>query len=207
MRVGLAAAAAAHPTNIIQLAQRAMKIYTKTGDDGTTGLYGGGRVCKDHPRVEACGAVDELNAALGLARAETLPAEVDELLARIQNELFDLGAELATPQPAVKRLAVVGTREIVVLESAIDRFDAALAPLKNFILPAGTRAAAALHLARTICRRAERRVITLSAGTQENVSPQIVVYLNRLGDLLFVLARTANAAADTSDVEWEKRSR
>jgi cob(I)alamin adenosyltransferase len=183
-----------------------MKIYTKTGDDGTTGLYGGGRVRKDHPRVEAYGAVDELNAALGLARAETLPAEVDELLARIQNELFDLGAELATPQPALQRLAVVGTREIAALESAIDRFDADLAPLKNFILPSGSRAAAALHLARTICRRAERRVITLYAGTQENVSPQAVVYLNRLGDLLFVLARVANAAAGCADVEWRKRT-
>jgi cob(I)alamin adenosyltransferase len=183
-----------------------MKIYTKTGDDGTTGLYGGGRVRKDHPRVEAYGAVDELNAALGLARAETLPAEVDELLARIQNELFDLGAELATPQPALLRLAVVGTREIAALESAIDRFDAHLAPLKNFILPSGSRAAAALHLARTICRRAERRVITLYAGTQENVSPQAVVYLNRLGDLLFVLARVANAAAGCADVEWRKRT-
>jgi cob(I)alamin adenosyltransferase len=182
-----------------------MKIYTKTGDDGTTGLYGGGRVRKDHARVEAYGAVDELNAALGLARAESLPAEMNQLLARIQNELFDLGAELATMQPAVQGLAVTGKNEAASLEQAIDRFDATLPPLKSFVLPAGTRAAAALHTARTICRRAERRVITLAVDQGENISPQIVVYLNRLGDLLFVLARAANAAAGQTDVEWTKR--
>jgi cob(I)alamin adenosyltransferase len=182
-----------------------MKIYTKTGDDGTTGLYGGGRVRKDHPRVEACGAVDELNAVVGLARTKALPAEIDELLARIQNELFDLGAELATPQPAVQGLAVLDKREIAALETAIDRFDAGLAPLKTFILPTGTRAGAALHLARTVCRRAERRVIALAAEMTESVSPQVVVYLNRLSDLLFVLARAANTAAGQADVEWQKR--
>lgn len=182
-----------------------MKIYTKTGDDGTTGLYGGGRVRKDHARVEAYGAVDELNAALGLARAETLAAEVDEQLARIQSELFDLGAELATPKPAAHGLTIVGQREIQRLELAIDRFEASLSPLKTFILPAGTRAAAALHLARTVCRRAERRVLTLSAAPNETISPQVIVYLNRLGDLLFVLARATNVSAGTSDVEWKKR--
>jgi cob(I)alamin adenosyltransferase len=182
-----------------------MKIYTKTGDDGTTGLYGGGRVRKDHVRVEAYGAVDELNAALGLARAETLPAEIDQLLVRIQNELFDLGAELATPQPAARGLTVAGEREIAVLESAIDRFESNLASLKTFILPAGIRAAAALHLARTICRRAERRVVTIAGESSENVSNQLIIYLNRLGDLLFVLARAANAAAKHADVEWQKR--
>jgi cob(I)alamin adenosyltransferase len=166
-----------------------MKIYTKTGDDGTTGLYGGGRVRKDHARIEAFGAVDELNAAVGLARAEPLPAEIDILLKRIQNELFDLGAELATPQPTQQGLQVV----------------AALAPLKNFILPAGTRAAAALHLARTICRRAERHAITLAAETAENISRHVVIYLNRLSDLLFVLARTANATAGRAETEWQKR--
>jgi cob(I)alamin adenosyltransferase len=182
-----------------------MKIYTKTGDDGTTGLYGGGRVRKDHSRVEAYGAVDELNAALGLVRAESPPAEIDELLARIQNELFDLGAELATPQPAARGLTVAGHREIGALESAIDRFESNLAPLKTFILPAGTRAAAALHLGRTICRRAERRVVTLAAESSENTSTQLIVYLNRLGDLLFVLARAVNASAGQTDVEWHKR--
>jgi cob(I)alamin adenosyltransferase len=182
-----------------------MKIYTKTGDDGTTGLYGGGRVRKDHARVEAYGAVDELNAALGLARAETLPAEIDGLVARIQNELFDLGAELATPQPAMQGLTIVGQDEIKGMESAIDYFEARLAPLKTFILPAGTRGAAGLHLARTICRRAERRAISLAAAPNENVSPQVVVYLNRLGDLLFVLARAVNRSANHADVEWQKR--
>ena len=183
----------------------AMKIYTKTGDDGTTGLYGGGRVRKDDVRIEAFGAVDELNAVLGMARAEGLPGDIDQLLTRVQNELFDLGAELATVQPSVQGLAVVGEREIGALEAAIDRFEAGLAPLKAFILPAGTRAATALHLARTICRRAERRVLTLAAQAGERVSPQTVVYLNRLSDLLFVLARAANAAAGQADVEWERR--
>ena len=182
-----------------------MKIYTKTGDDGTTGLYGGGRVRKDDVRIEACGALDELNAALGVARAEGLSSDIDQLLMRVQNELFDLGAELATLQPSVQGLAVVGEREIGALETAIDRFDAGLAPLKAFILPAGTPAATALHLARTICRRAERRVLTLAAQAGERVSPQTVVYLNRLSDLLFVLARAANAAAGQADVEWERR--
>jgi cob(I)alamin adenosyltransferase len=182
-----------------------MKIYTKTGDDGTTGLYGGGRVRKDALRIEAFGAVDELNACLGVARAEGLAPEIDQLLARIQNDLFDLGAELATVQPAKHGLPVVGERQIKSLESAIDRFDATLPPLANFILPAGTRAAAALHLARTVCRRAERRVISLVATSDEAVSDKIVVYLNRLSDLLFVLARAANADAGHGDVEWEKR--
>jgi cob(I)alamin adenosyltransferase len=182
-----------------------MKIYTKTGDDGTTGLYGGGRIRKDDVRVEACGAVDELNAALGVARAEALPAEMNELVARIQNELFDLGAELSTPQPAVQGLPMLGEPEGVALEAAIDRFDAQLAPLKTFILPGGTRAAAALHLARTVCRRAERRVITLAADTRDPISPHLIIYLNRLSDLLFVLARAANASAGQADVPWQKR--
>jgi cob(I)alamin adenosyltransferase len=112
---------------------------------------------------------------------------------------------LGTPQPAVQGLVVLGEREIVALEAAIDRFDAGLAPLKTFILPGGTRAAAALHLARTVCRRAERRVITLAAETREPISPLVVVYLNRLSDLLFVLARAANGAAGQADVEWQKR--
>jgi cob(I)alamin adenosyltransferase len=183
-----------------------MKIYTKTGDDGTTGLYSGGRVRKDAPRIEAYGTVDELNAVLGLARAEDLPAPIDHLLARIQNDLFDLGAELATPTPAVKNVPVVGQSQIAVLEAAIDEHDARLPPLKTFILPAGTRAAALLHVARTVCRRAERRVITLAGQGDESISQQIVVYLNRLSDLLFVLARSANSAAGQPDVEWRKRA-
>ncbi|HEV3417552.1 MAG TPA: cob(I)yrinic acid a,c-diamide adenosyltransferase [Pirellulales bacterium] len=182
-----------------------MKLYTKTGDGGETGLFGGPRVRKDSPRIEAYGTVDELNTLLGLARAEALPGEIDALLARIQSELFDVGAELATPDPKRHGTALVGAAHIAALESAIDRFEAPLTPLKQFILPGGTRAAAALHIARTVCRRAERRIVTLSHTPGETVSPDVIVYLNRLSDLLFVLARAANAAAGQADVPWEKR--
>ncbi len=182
-----------------------MKIYTKTGDQGETGLYGGPRVRKDHPRIEAYGAVDELNAVLGLVRAESPPAEIDALLAEIQNLLFDLGAQLATPEPARMGTENIGAAQISRIETAIDRFEAGLEPLKVFILPGGTRAAAGLHLARTVCRRAERRLISLAAS--ETISEALIVYLNRLGDLLFVLAREANRAAGRPDVPWEKQAR
>ena len=181
-----------------------MKIYTKTGDNGATGLFGGPRVAKDDPRIEACGAVDELNASLGVARTEGLPPEIDVLLARVQSELFDLGAELASPEPERLGTALVGSGHVAALEAAIDRFEAPLAPLRQFILPGGTREAAALHLARTICRRAERRIVTLSHRPGTAISPQLIVYANRLGDLLFVLARAVNAAAGQADVPWEK---
>ncbi len=181
-----------------------MKIYTKTGDSGQTGLFGGPRVGKDNPRIEAYGAVDELNAALGLARTEPLPVEIDRLLARVQNELFDLGAELATPNPAAHGTDTLGPSQIAALEQAIDRHEAGLAPLKEFILPGGTRGAALLHVARTICRRAERRLVTLRETPNERISPHLLVYLNRLGDLLFVLARAVNAAAGVPDVPWRK---
>jgi cob(I)alamin adenosyltransferase len=181
-----------------------MKIYTKTGDAGQTGLFGGPRVAKDDPRIEAYGAVDELNAALGLARAEMLPTEIDTMLACVQNELFDLGAELATPDPAAHGMAVLGPPHFAALERAIDRHEAVLPPLREFILPGGCRGAAALHLARTICRRAERRLVTLVHASAEPISPNLVIYLNRLGDLLFVLARAANAAAGLPDVPWRK---
>jgi cob(I)alamin adenosyltransferase len=179
-----------------------MKIYTKTGDDGETGLFGGPRVRKDHPRIEAYGTVDELNAALGLVRSNPLPEEVDSLLARVQNELFDLGAELATPEPARMGTATLGAEAIANLEGAIDRHESILAPLKQFVLPGGTRAAAELHLARTVCRRAERRLLSLAAV--EPISQSLVVYLNRLGDLLFVLARAVNQAAGVADTPWRK---
>ncbi len=179
-----------------------MKIYTKTGDDGSTGLFGGGRIRKDHPRMEATGSVDELNAVLGVARAEVLPAEINQLLARIQNELFDIGATLATTNPHKLEAPDVTESKIAALEAAIDAFDARLPTLKNFILPAGTRAAAALHFARTVCRRAERR--TLAAQAEIHIPPEIAIYLNRLSDLLFVLARTANASAGQADVLWQK---
>ena len=179
-----------------------MKIYTKTGDDGQTGLFGGPRVSKDDPRIEAYGSIDELNAALGLARCEPLPPEIDAILARVQNELFDLGAELATPDPQAYNLATLGPPHIGSLEAAIDRHETGLPPLKQFVLPGGTRGAALLHLARTICRRAERRLVTLMETSAQPIGPHGLVYINRLGDLLFVLARAVNASAEVADVPW-----
>ncbi len=182
-----------------------MRIYTKTGDSGETGLFGGPRVPKDSPRIEAFGTVDELNAFLGVARAEALPAEIDELLARIQSELFDVGAQLATPDPAAHGTALIGPARIAALEAAIDRFEATLEPLRQFILPGGMPDAAALHVARAVCRRAERRIVGMSHEPGNKVSGDLLIYLNRLGDLLFVLARAANAAAGHADVPWMKR--
>ncbi|HEY4310382.1 MAG TPA: cob(I)yrinic acid a,c-diamide adenosyltransferase [Pirellulales bacterium] len=181
-----------------------MKIYTKTGDAGETGLFGGPRVPKDAPRIEAYGTVDELNALLGLVRCETLAPDIDALLARIQNELFDVGAELATPNPQAKNTATLGPKNIAALEEAIDQHEAHLAPLRQFILPGGTRPAALMHLARTVCRRAERRLVTLA--TTETISPTLVIYLNRLSDLLFVLARSTNQSQGCNDVPWQKSS-
>jgi cob(I)alamin adenosyltransferase len=181
-----------------------VKIYTKTGDDGGTGLFGGPRVDKDDPRIEAYGTVDELNSVLGWARAVGQPADVDECIRRIQNELFAVGAELATPDPAAHGTDWTDAEQIAALEQAIDRFDGPLSPLKQFILPGGTPAAAALHVARSVCRRAERRVVTLSRRGPQEIRGSIVVYLNRLGDLLFVLARAVNHAAGQADVPWQK---
>lgn len=181
-----------------------MKIYTKTGDTGETGLFGGPRVSKDAPRIEAYGTVDELNSTLGLARAEGLPPAMETLLSGIQSELFDLGAELATPDPAAMGTRSITAARVAVLEEAIDHYEAGLQPLKGFILPAGSRAACLLHVARTVCRRAERRLVTLAAH-EPNVSPDLVVYLNRLSDLLFVLARAANASVGQEDVPWQRR--
>ncbi len=181
-----------------------MKIYTRTGDTGETGLYGGGRVRKDDPRIAAYGTVDELNAFLGLARAEGLPPEIDAVLARLQNELFDLGAELATRDPRAQGTALIKEAQIAVLEQAIDRFEEGLSPLKQFILPGGTKAAALLHVARTVCRRAEREVVFLANVPDEKVSPHLIVYLNRVSDLLFVLARAANAISGVPDVPWQQ---
>jgi cob(I)alamin adenosyltransferase len=183
-----------------------MKIYTKTGDRGETGLFGGPRVSKDAPRIEAYGTVDELNSVLGVARAQTVPADVDALLQQIQNDLFALGAQLATPDPAAHQTGMVGSAQIVALEKAIDHFEGRLEPLKQFILPGGTPAAAHLHLARTVCRRAERRVVTLARESSEPIAVEIVVYLNRLSDLLFVLARAVNRQAALGDVPWQKPS-
>ncbi|MBL8998050.1 MAG: cob(I)yrinic acid a,c-diamide adenosyltransferase [Gemmatimonadales bacterium] len=181
-----------------------MKIYTKTGDDGDTGLFGGGRVPKDHARVAAYGDVDELNAVLGMARSVDVMPRIDEVLAPIQRDLFALGALLATPDHEKMKEQLAKARisdaRIGQLEQAIDDGEAELEPLKAFIMPGGTPKAAALHVARTVCRRAERAIIRLQ---REAEIPQIVViYLNRLSDLLFVLARVANRRAGAGEVTW-----
>jgi cob(I)alamin adenosyltransferase len=181
-----------------------MKIYTKTGDRGDTCLFGGPRVSKDAPRIEAYGTVDELNSVLGMVRAEGVAAEFDALLAQMQNELFALGAQLATPDPAAHQTAMIGAAQIQGLEQAIDRFERDLEPLQQFILPGGTPAAAALHFARTICRRAERRLVTLAHQSTEPIAGELVIYLNRLSDLLFVMARAVNRQAGCADVPWQK---
>lgn len=180
-----------------------MKIYTRTGDTGETGLFGGGRVPKDHPRVAAYGEVDELNATIGVVRSAA-PEFQAELLERIQRDLFSIGGHLATPDPdkVKKALARAEFHEasITALETAIDAATAELPPLRAFILPAGTPAAAALHVARTVCRRAERSVVHLAS--QAPVPELFIVYLNRLSDLLFTLARLANKEAGVEDVTW-----
>ena len=179
------------------------RIYTKTGDQGDTSLGDGTRVPKDHPRVTAYGSVDELNAVMGLLRAgASLDDDTKQLLADIQNDLFDVGADLCLPaaqdEPAGKALRV-RAEQARRLEQAIDRTNAGLQPLRSFVLPGGTSAAAWCHLARTICRRAERDVVTLAR--QETVNAQVIVYLNRLSDLLFVLARALNDNG-AQDVLW-----
>jgi cob(I)alamin adenosyltransferase len=181
-----------------------MKIYTKTGDGGETGLFGGGRVPKDHPRTAAYGEVDELNSAIGVARA-TAPADLfDPLLDSIQRDLFSIGGHLATPDPrkVAKALekADLSPERVALFERSIDEADGELPPLRAFVLPGGTPKAAALHLARTVCRRAERSVVTLSR--ESDVPALFLVYLNRLSDLLFTLARLANHRAGTGDATW-----
>lgn len=179
-----------------------MKIYTKTGDSGTTGLFGGARVDKDDVRVEAYGTVDETNAAIGAARAAGLPEAMDSLLRAVQADLFVIGSELAcVPGKEDKlRMRLVSEHDATRLEGAIDAAEEGLPPLTHFVLPAGTAGAAALHLARTICRRAERRV--LAAGKRAPVRTELTIYLNRLSDLLFVLARRANHDAGVADQPW-----
>jgi len=176
-----------------------MKIYTKTGDAGETGLFGGPRVRKDHVRIEAFGTVDELNSHLGVIRATSGAAALDALLRHIQCDLFELGAQLATPGDGVERIA---TTHVEALEAAIDRHEQSLEPLSSFILPAGSPLAAALHVARTVCRRAERRVVKLGAMPDMRLPVNAIEYLNRLGDLLFVLARHANRFAGVADDPW-----
>lgn len=181
-----------------------MPIYTRTGDHGETGLFGGGRVPKDDPRVAAYGEVDELNAAIGAARAAWPEAPFDPLLESVQRDLFALGAQLASPHPAkvakALRKAELAPERVTELERAIDAAEGELPPLAAFVLPGGTPAAAALHLARTVCRRAERHLVALAR--RSDVPPLFLAYLNRLSDLLFTLARLANRRAGRPDVTW-----
>jgi cob(I)alamin adenosyltransferase len=174
------------------------RIYTKTGDQGETGLFGGARVPKNDPRVAAYGDVDELNAAIGMAASLEPQALDSAFLQMIQRDLFTIGAELASPNPA--KAPHIGESQVGALEHMIDGHEAKLPPLKNFILPGGTPKAAALHLARTVCRRAERAAVGLART--EKINPEIVRYLNRLSDFLFVLARAVNAQAGRPDVTW-----
>ncbi|HET7585779.1 MAG TPA: cob(I)yrinic acid a,c-diamide adenosyltransferase [Gemmatimonadaceae bacterium] len=181
-----------------------MRIYTRTGDRGDTGLFGGGRVPKDDPRVTAYGTVDELNAVIGTARAAAVIARIDEVLVAVQRDLLAIGALLATPnlEKMHEHLAKarVDDARIADLERAIDDAERDLTPLRAFVLPGGTPKAAALHVARTVCRRAERHIVTLARDT--DIPGIVLVYLNRLSDLLFVLARLANHEAGTAEVTW-----
>ena len=177
---------------------RLSKLYTRTGDDGETGLADGRRIGKDHPRIEAMGSVDELNSQLGVLIADLKAQQLDELalvLAPVQHRLFDLGGELAVPG-----YEIIEASDVTELENLIDHFNASLEPLKNFILPGGSRCVAAAHLARSVCRRAERRYLTLA--NHEAVNEQAPVYLNRLSDLLFVMARGIAQREGTPEVLW-----
>ena len=183
-----------------------MKIYTKTGDDGTTGLFGGGRVKKASTRVEAYGTVDELNATIGVARASGLDAMNEAVLAQVQVDLFTLGAELACGPGKEDKLGMtlVDDADAERLERAIDAAEEGLPPLKNFVLPGGSAQSAALHLARTVCRRAERSVLAIDDTPARTAE---IVYLNRLSDLLFTMARRENRERNVPDVPWQPRAR
>jgi cob(I)alamin adenosyltransferase len=185
-----------------------MKLYTKTGDDGTTGLFGGGRVKKASARVEAYGTVDELNAAIGVARAAKLEGATDAVLGQVQVDLFTLGAELACVPGKEGKMSMklIDAADAERLEKAIDAAEEGLPALKTFVLPGGSAQAAALHFARTVCRRAERGVLALAVENGDSPARgEIVIYLNRLSDLLFVLARKANAVLGVEDVPWAPR--
>jgi len=179
------------------MAHRLTKIYTRTGDGGTTGLADRSRVPKDAPRIEAIGAVDELNSTLGVLLAEALPDALRASLDGVQNDLFDLGGELSVPGHAI-----MSKSHVERLERDLDRFNADLTSLRDFILPGGSRAAALAHAARTVCRRAERRLTTLAR--KQKVAPALRSYLNRLSDLLFVIARALNRATGRPDVLWQQ---
>jgi len=178
-----------------------VKIYTKTGDAGETSLFDNSRVRKSDGRVDAYGEVDELNACLGVARAAGLDADISLLVEALQKQLFALGARLADPAARISAhmtKASLGDADVTAMEEAIDRIEAELPPLRSFILPGGAAAGAAFHLARTVCRRAERRVVALG----DDAEPFVVVYLNRLSDLLFVMARAVNQRAQIPETEW-----
>jgi len=182
-----------------------MKIYTKTGDQGETSLFAGGRVRKDHVRVEAYGTVDELNSLLGVVRSYDLPDQAEAWLEAVQNVLFVVGADLATPMDSSpKWLVRLDEQPITALEQAIDRMDQDLPKMTAFILPGGVPAAAALHVARTVCRRAERVCVSLAAD--EPINPLVLIYLNRLSDFLFTLARWVNLQAGETETKWISRS-
>ena len=186
-----------------------MALYTGTGDDGSTGLFGGDRVGKDHPRVEAYGTVDEMNAWIGLAvaacdRDRPVHAQMLSILADVQTRLLDLGADLAAPmeQPQRAKVKPVTADHVKAAEGWIDEIDAGNEPLREFIVPGGTELAVRLHMARTVCRRAERRIVVLARIGDLN--PQAIVYINRLSDLLFAMARRANTDAGVGDVLWKQ---
>lgn len=182
-----------------------MKIYTKTGDKGETGLYGGERVSKDHPRLEAYGSIDELNSFVGWLRSLVLDEDIESLLERIQNVLFDISSQLAIPNKShiVGQASEKRESEVVFLENVIDAWEKELSPLKNFILPMGTEAAVRAHIVRTIARRVERKIINLRK--QIEISDDIIRYLNRLSDCTFVMARVINRRAGVADVKWRGR--
>jgi cob(I)alamin adenosyltransferase len=180
-----------------------MRIDTRTGDDGTTGFLGNLRVPKDDRRVEAYGTIDELNSVLGVARAQGMDRQLGDLVARLQDELFALGSALADPLPQGPFHNVITDAHVAALEQTIDALEAELSPLSQFILPGGGLPAGQIHLARTVCRRAERLVVKLSHVQDEHVPEALIVYLNRLSDLLFVLARVLNHRAGIADVVWK----
>jgi len=185
---------------------RITRVYTRTGDDGTTALGSGDRVSKDDPRIEAYGTVDELNSAIGAALAAGLEPELARLLGHVQNELFHLGSDLCVPEERKRERPVprIEERHVLALEEAIDRLTERLEPLANFLLPGGSPGAAQLHLARTACRRAERRLVSLAAGAE--VNPAAHHYLNRLSDALFVMARFENHAKGVPEPLWDSRA-
>jgi cob(I)alamin adenosyltransferase len=188
-----------------------MKLYTRTGDDGTTGLFSGARVSKDHPRIEAYGTVDELNAVLGLVlaacdRGHAFERRAHEVISALQSRLFDIGADLATPEGAKQQAKIhrIDDADVSEAEAWIDEMEGANPPLRTFVMPAGTELAARLHLARTVCRRAERAIISL--GSIEPVGDPLLRYMNRLSDLFFAMARRANHERGIPDAPWTAKS-